>query len=466
MNISGLKEKKERVDIVEPFELSLSEASRSIWEKKLSPAKLADSLLKRIDKLEPVIHAWVTLDAEAVIRAAEARSKEAEEGKLRGPLHGIPIGIKDIYLTEGVRTTAGSKLMSGFIPQQDATAVSRLKNEGAIILGKTETTEYAYTDPAPTRNPWNPKHTPGGSSSGSAAAVSAGMCPGALGSQTGGSTIRPAAYCGIVGLKPTYGRISRYGMFPLAWTLDHVGILTRNVRDAALLLEVISGRDSKDPTSSTLSFPSYSAKVNDTSPPKLGVLKGFFYDYASESVKKSMNETVKRLESAGAETTEVRPPRILDLVLPSHRIIMSTEAASVHEEDFNRNPEDFRPKIRGLIASGLLTPASTYLKAQRIRTIFVKEVSQIIEPYDCLIIPSTPATAPRGLANTGDASFNSPWSLCGLPTISIPSGLTKRRLPLGLQIIGKSYDEETLLQTSQWCEKVLSFDSRPHNPVA
>lgn len=306
---------------------------------------------------------------------------------------------------------------------------------------------------------------PGGSSSGSAAAVASGMCPAALGSQTGGSTIRPAAYCGIVGLKPTYGRISRHGIFPLAWTLDHVGILARTVEDAALILEALSGHDAEDPTSSTLPVPHYIAKLNCTSPPKLALLKEFFYDYSNEEAKKNIDETVKRLETAGAKIIEAKLPKTFEAVLAVHRIILSTEAASVHEENFNHNPEDFRPKIRGLVASGLLTPASTYLKALRIRTIFIEEINQLFEPYDCLITPATTTPALKGLENTGDASFNSPWSLTGSPSITIPSGLTKQKLPLGIQLIARPYDEETLFQSAHWCEKALKFTSKPQDPI-
>jgi len=450
---------------MEPYQLSLAQASHLIHDKKLSPTTLVESLLKRINQLEPHIHAWVTIDAENALKTAEAYSKEAEERKLRSPLIGIPTALKDIYFTAGLRTTCGSRLMSSFMPDYDATTVSKLKKAGAIILGKTETTEFAFTDHAPTRNPWNTEHTPGGSSSGSAAAVASGMCPAALGSQTGGSTIRPAAYCGIVGLKPTYGRISRHGIFPLAWTLDHVGILTRTVEDAVLILQALSGHDVKDPTSSTLPVPHYTAKLDYTSPPKLSLLKEFFYDYASEEAKKNIDETVKRLGAAGAQIAEARLPKTFEAVLAAHRIIISIEAASVHEENFNRNREDFRPKIRGLIASGLLTPASTYLKAQRIRTIFIRETAQLLKPYDCLIAPATTTPALEGLENTGDASFNSPWSLTGFPSMTIPSGLTKEKLPLGLQLIAKPYDEETLLQAAHWCEKALKFSSKPRNPI-
>jgi len=228
----------------EPCMLSLAAMITQIKRRRLSPVTLVESILQRIDSLEPTIKAWVTIDRKAVIDEACRQQEEIVQGKNRGILHGIPIGVKDIFYTAGVRTTAGSEIFENFIPDHDATAVARLKGAGAIVLGKTASTEFAFADPAPTRNPWNLEHTPGGSSSGSAAAVATCMCPAALGSQTGGSTLRPAAYCGVVGFKPTYGRISRYGVFPLSWTLDHVGFLTRCVQDAAILLGVLAGAHS------------------------------------------------------------------------------------------------------------------------------------------------------------------------------------------------------------------------------
>ncbi len=231
------------VGVVEPYSLSMTEMIARIRRRRLSPVALMESVLARIDSLEPRIQAWVTIDRKAILEEARRTQDEISRGKLRGPLHGIPIGVKDIFYTAGMKTTAGSKIFENFIPSYDSTAVQRLKQAGAIILGKTATTEFAQLDPAPTRNPWNPDHTPGGSSSGSAAAVAVAMCPAALGSQTGGSVLRPAAYCGVVGLKPTYGRISRHGVIACSWTLDHVGILARSVTDAAILLGVLAGHD-------------------------------------------------------------------------------------------------------------------------------------------------------------------------------------------------------------------------------
>lgn len=395
---------------------------------------------------------------------AEKYTREAAEGRIRGPLHGIPVGVKDIYYTKGMKTEAGSKILMGFTPSYDAEAVVKLKAAGGIILGKTETTEFAAFDPAPTRNPWNTGHTPGGSSSGSAAAVSSGMCQAALGSQTGGSTIRPAAYCGIVGLKPTYGRISRYGMIPVSWSLDHVGVLTRSVEDAALLLEVLAGHDQKDPSSSTHPTPPYRRALEGFNPPRFGLIEEYFSERAHEDVWKNFEETTDLLRAAGAEVAQAKLPECFSIVHAAHRVIIVAEAAAYHKDVFKTRMMDYRPKLRGLIASGLLLPVSTYLKAQQIRGQLIKEISASLEGFDCFITPSTTTPAPRGLESTGDPAFNSPWSFCGFPSVTIPSGLTEEGLPLGVQLVGRAFDEEGLLRTAYWCERTIGFGDQPHEP--
>lgn len=449
---------------MDAFRLTLCEAMRKIHANELSPSDLLESLLKRIEELEPKLAAWTIIDRDKAKEAAEECADEASEGRFRGPLHGIPVGIKDIYCTAGLKTTAGSKILADFVPKHDATVVARLKKAGAIILGKTETTEFAAFDPAPTRNPWNIEHTPGGSSSGSAAAVSSGMIPAALGSQTGGSTIRPASYCGIVGFKPTYGRVSRYGVIPVSWSLDHVGTFTRTVEDAALLLEVLSGYDPMDAASSILPVSSYRAALDEISPPRLGLVKEFFYDMASEEVKRNLVEVVGQLSNAGAKVLEAKLPESFGAAHAAQRVVMIAEAAAYHEETFRTQMMDYRPKMRGMIASGLLIPTSVYLKAQRIRTQFIREVYETLPKFSCLLMPSTPSQAPKGLESTGDPNFNTPWSFCGFPAITIRSGLSRDRMPLGIQLVGRPFDEETLLKAAQWCEVTLGLGHAPHDP--
>ena len=432
---------------LEAHKLTVSEASRLIRGGELSPSELLEGLLERIDALEPRLEAWVTVDREGARAAAERLSREAEEGRIREPLHGVPVGVKDIYYTAGLRTTMGSRIYRGFVPEKDAETVRRLREAGAVILGKTETTEFAVRDPAPTRNPWNPEHTPGGSSSGSAAAVSSGMCPVALGTQTGGSVIRPASFCGVVGTKPTYDLLSRDGIYPLSWSLDHVGFFTRMVEDAAIVLGAL-----------TRGGPGAAPWLPErTEPPRLGLLRGYFQENASEEVWEGFEDALERLSGSGAEVVEVPQPVSFYAAHASHRVIMVTEAASVHEGNFEARRADYRVHIRGLVASGLLVPASAYLRAQRIRAKFIREVEAILGGVDCLLTPSAPTPAPRGLESTGDPAFNSPWSLCGFPTITVPSGLTGDGLPLGVQLTGPSFREGDLLAVADWCERSLGF---------
>ncbi len=432
---------------MEPYRLSLAEASHMIRDGSLTPTQLAESLLERIDRLEPDVEAWVTVDRGAVMEAAEAATKEAEEGRIRSPLHGVPFGVKDIYYTEGMRTTMGSQLYSGFVPDHDATVVKILREAGAVVLGKTETTEFAVHDPAPTRNPWNTLHTPGGSSSGSAAAVSCGMAPMALGSQTGGSVVRPASYCGIVGFKPTYDFISREGVFPLSWSLDHVGYMTRTVEDAAMTLK-------------TLKSDVTPAKGMDDTP-KMGLLSGYFKENASDEAWLGFEQAVGKLWGEGAEFIDVALPPSFGMVPSVHRVVMSVEAAAAHEDSFRVSPDGYREYIRGFISSGLLVPATAYLRAQRIRGVIIRDIHTLMRDYDCLVCPSTVDTAPRGLEWTGSPAFNAPWSLTGLPSVTVPSGLSEDEMPLGLQLIGRPYRELDLLEVAAWCEEKLEFPKEP-----
>jgi aspartyl-tRNA(Asn)/glutamyl-tRNA(Gln) amidotransferase subunit A len=439
--------------MTEPYRLTLSEMIQQIRRKKLSPVALAESLLKRIDFLEPSIQAWVTIDRDKVLKEARRHDKEISRGRIRGPLHGIPLGVKDIFYTAGMKTTGGSKILADFIPSFDSTAVLRLKQAGAIVLGKTATTEFAHADPAPTRNPWNREHTPGGSSSGSAAGVATGMCPGALGSQTGGSVLRPASYCGVVGLKPTYGRISRYGVLPFSWSLDHVGVFARTVADAAILLQVLAGFDPLDPTTSREPVPDYARVKKSSRAPFIGVVEEFYQKNSEGQVWKNTEEVLARLQKAGAKVETVKMPESFAVVHDAHRIIMRTEGAAFHQPLYQKHRELYRPKLRELIEIGSLIPGVDYLAAYRIKREFRRHMDRVMERYDLLLTPSTSSPAPQGLESTGDAWFQVPWSFSGLPTVTIPSGLSKEGLPLGVQLAGGAFAEGKLLAMARWCEK-------------
>jgi len=429
--------------VAEPFELTASQVAAAIRAGRLSPVELVDSLLDRISRLDTAVHAWVRVDAERARAEARACVAEAAESRSRGPLHGVPVGLKDIYFTEGLATEAGSPLHTGFVPKQDAATVARLRRAGAIVLGKTQTTQFAMGDPAPTCNPWDLQHTPGGSSSGSAAAVAARMVPAALGTQTAGSVLRPASFCGIVGFKPTSGRFSLEGIFPLAWTLDHPGTLTRSVADARLLFSVLDERGE------------HARRRGAGRAPILGLLRGAFIAKADSDALANLEVTAGRLARAGATLTDVRLPDGFDLAVEVHHVIMAAEAASYHAADHLTHPESYRPLLRTLIETGALVPASVYLHAQRLRTELVSEAAALLDGVDCLIMPSALGAAPPGLASTGNPIFNVPWSLFGLPALSIPSGLSGDGLPYGLQLIGRADADAALLDAAEWCERAL-----------
>lgn len=447
---------------VEPYKLSLSEMIGQIKRRKLSPVALMESLLQRIDSLEPSLQAWVTIDRGAVLEEARRQEKEIARGKTRGPLHGIPIGVKDIFYTAGLKTTGGSKIFENFIPDHDATSVARLKKAGAIVLGKTATTEFAYADPAPTRNPWNREHTPGGSSSGSAAAVATCMCPAALGTQTAGSVLRPAAYCGVVGMKPTYGRISRYGVFPLGYTLDHVGFLTRTVEDAAILLGVLAGSDPHDPTASPEPVPDYLRSCKSLRrPPRVGIIREYYQEKSEEEVWRHTEKVLMQLKKAGAPVEEVKMPPSFAAVQDAQRVIMRVEGASFHQKLLEKHRDLYRPKLRELVEIGLLIPSVDYLRAQKVKRQFRDQMDRVLERFDCLFTPAVSSPAPPGLSSTGDPHFQAPWSLSGLPAIGLPTGLASQGLPLGIQLVGAAFAEGRLLAAACWCEKVLQVSLVP-----
>lgn len=449
--------------MAEPYTLSLSAAADLIRRRELSPGDYAMALLARIDAGEPALQAWVTLDREGALAAAAAREQELAQESEPGLLHGVPLALKDIFYTAGLKTTACSRIYADFVPDYDAACVARLKAAGAVILGKAVTTEFATSDPSPTRNPWNQEHTPGGSSSGSAVAVAAGMCPGALGSQTGGSTCRPAAYNGIVGLKPTYGRISRYGVVPVSWSLDTVGILTRRVADAALLLQAMAGYDAKDPGSANQPVPDYSAEMTRWDrPPRIGLLnKGYFFDRATAEVRRHTEAAAQELARAGAVIVERELPASFATAADCQRIVMNVECAAFHEQWFRHRAEEYGPRLRANIEMGMLIPAVTYLQAQRLRRQFRQDLTALADGVDALLTPATPAPAPRDLTTTGDAAFQAPWTSAGLPTITIPSGLAGDGLPLGIQLAGPPWAEGRLLAVAGWCEAALGIDLRP-----
>jgi aspartyl-tRNA(Asn)/glutamyl-tRNA(Gln) amidotransferase subunit A len=441
-------------------ELTAADAAARIARRDLSPVELVDALLARIERTEPRLRAWVTVDRDGARAAArEAEAAATRPGATLGPLHGVPVGVKDIYAVRGLPTTCGFGPLADHVPDEDAPSVARLRAAGAIVLGKTVTTQFASADPPPTANPWKAGRTPGGSSSGSAAAVSARQVPVALGSQTGGSILRPAAYTGIVGLKPTFGRVSKRGVFPLAWSLDHVGPMARTVEDAALLLGVLAGHDPADPRSLDAPVSDYLAALSPAPPPRLGLLPQVL-ERAEPDVRAHVEGVARRFAEAGAIVREVRLPSPFDLYVAVHRVTMQAEVAAVHSTWLARRPDAYSPRIRAEAMVGQLVPGAAYLHAQRLRRRLAAETDAALAGLDALLQPTASNVAPD-TSTTGNPSFQGPWSLMGLPIITLPSGMSADGLPFGVQLTAARLAEPTLLRAAAWCERVLGFDGRP-----
>ena len=425
-------------------DLSLTAATTAIRSGSLSPVDYAQALLSRIEAQENKIHAWVTIDRKAVLAEARKLEDEARNSDFRGPLHGVPIGIKDIFYTKGLKTTMGSVVFKDFIPDEDATAVTKLKQAGAIILGKTVTTQFANLDPGPTRNPWNFEHTPGGSSSGSAAAVSARMCPAALGTQTVGSVGRPAAFCGIASLVPARQRIGMKNVFPLAWSLDHAGVFARSVLDLRLMLDVLA----ESPIG-----PGRKPRI----PVRIGFIRGFFYGNATPQTRAATEVLAERLSAAGFEVEDAQLPEIFDIQQSILRTILRSEAFSIHERLFAEHCSTYGPKLRALIETGMLVEAGDYLHAKRLRRKYQREMGKLFDKFDVLMTPAARGPAPEGIGATGDPVMNGPWTLSDFPTMTLPFTLAANGLPLGVQLTGPPLQENLLLEIGTQVESVIGW---------
>jgi aspartyl-tRNA(Asn)/glutamyl-tRNA(Gln) amidotransferase subunit A len=429
--------------------------AREIRQGRITPADVLEECLACIDRYEPRVRAWVLIDRDGAREQACILTEELRRGQDRGPLHGIPLGIKDIIDVEGWPTAAASELWKNSIARQDATVVRRLRQAGAILLGKTVTTQYASFDPPPTRNPWDLSRTPGGSSSGSAAALACGMCLGAIGSQTGGSITRPASYCGVAGLKPSYGNVSLEGILPLAPSMDHPGPLAACVTDLAILYDAIA-----DLTFHREAFQDGKVLTDSGSPPHhLGRVYGLFHDRAEPVMRSLVEKVCRQFAQAGAPVTEANLPTGFGEVIPRHRTIMAVEAAAFHESRLKQHSEDYGPAIRALLQEGLSCPAPEYVRCLKHKHELTVEMSDRMAGLGALVTPATLGPAPDA-GTTGDPAFNSPWSYTGLPTVSIPAGWTPEGLPLAIQLVGSSGSDSELLGVGAWCERVLAVERR------
>jgi len=437
-------------------ELGSAEAARRIRAGTLSPSNLLAACLKRTDATEPTVSAWVRLDRDAAARVAVQRDIEAREGRFMGPLHGVPVALKDIFDAAGVPTTSGAPAWATRTPTRDAASVARLRGAGAVPMGKLTTTPFAFLDPSATRNPWNPEHTPGGSSSGPAAAVAARMVPLALGSQTLGSVLRPAAYCGVVGFKPTHGRISVTGVLALAESLDHVGVFARTVEDCALALSVLAGSDASGPAPPD----DYLAAITAPPPPCIGVLASLVAR-ATPEMGKHLEATMRGLEAAGARLVDVALPASFPALCEAGEIVLRAEAAASHASLYARHAAEYPPRLKETIELGQAVSAVQYLAAQDARRRAGEELSTIAARYDAMLAPTIGAPAPRGLASTGDPSFCAPFTFAGMPAIALPTDVDGAGLPLSLQLVGAAWGESRLLATAAWCERVIGFDAGP-----
>jgi aspartyl-tRNA(Asn)/glutamyl-tRNA(Gln) amidotransferase subunit A len=459
--------------------LTAHEASGLLRDKKLSPVELTRAFLDRIERLDGTLQSYITVLGESALSDAREAEADLQRGDYKGPLHGIPIALKDLYDTEGVATTAGSKVLADRVPTEDATTTARLKASGAILLGKLAMHEFALGGPDPTtgfplaRNPWNLDHIPGGSSSGSGAAVAAGLCMATLGSCTGGSIRGPASHCGIVGLKATYGRVSRYGVVPLSWTLDHCGPLTWNVEDSAMMLQSIAGRDPKDPTSSHAPVPDYSASlVDDIRGMRIGVPRHFFFrddPRISDEVLSTVDTALEALRSLGAQVEEVSAP-MLGYAGAAQSVIMLSEAFAYHEGNLRSRPQDFGEMCRARFRIGGLFSGGDYVQAQRVRNVLNRELDELLETYD--VIASPTMSNPAGtfeeagvMTSARTPSFTGPYNLTGMPAISVPCGFTESGLPIGLQLAGKPFDEPTIIRAAYtYQQHARLYENRPPEP--
>lgn len=448
--------------------LTIAEASALIQARRLSPVELIDACLARIDRHEGSIKAWITVFAdEARAEAKTAADVIARRGP-HSPLHGIPIGYKDLYDLKGVRTTAGSKVLADAPKaKSDSTVAARLRAAGAIALGKTNTHEFAYgVWTPPTSNPWDTPRVPGGSSGGTAAALASGMCLGGTGSDTGGSIRIPSSLCNTVGIKPTFGRVSKAGLVPLAWSLDHAGPMARSVEDCALLLAAIAGPDPADPSTASAPVPDFTAGLGrSVKGLSIGVPTSVFFEGADAETEEIVRKTASVFEGLGVEIKEVDMPSTQQEAATAYLVIQLTEPLAAHEYYLRRRPHDYQAQTQALLALGEGWTGQHYMRAQRIRTINIHQWMKVFGKVDAVLAPTTPRPAPtkEEAAATGVfdlVNYTSFFDFNGCPSISVPAGFTDGGLPVGLMLSARPFNETLLLRLAYAYQEETRFNRR------
>jgi len=457
---------------------TISELARRIRHGELSPVELTEEFLRNIERLQPSLNAFITVTADLALDQARQAEKEIRDGFYRGPLHGIPYAAKDLFNTKGVRTTMGSKIMAGFTPAENSTVIQKLNAAGAVLVGKAGLHEWAYGITSnnahfgAVRNPWDPERIPGGSSGGSTAALAAGMCMFSLGTDTGGSIRIPAALCGVTGLKPTFGRISRYGLYPLGHTLDTVGPFALTAEDAALVYRALAGGDPHDDSSvdRTLRLPVFGSSPR-LEGKRIGVPRNFYFDELAPEVDSAMKEALGVFRGLGASLAEVEVPDMEEFNAVA-RLILLAEATSVHHRRLRERREDFSPELRALLDQGLFVTAVDYLDAQRRRRALMEAFDALLENVDVLVVPATPVTAPKiGQSDVEIGGLKQDTRLAmtrlvrglnptGLPVLTLPCGAGAGELPIGMQIIGPRFQEELVLEAGHAYQQASAWHKR------
>lgn len=442
-------------DLTELQGLSAVEAAAAIADGRISSEELVRACLERIEATDASIRAWTHLDPDHALAQARQADERRRRGKPIGPLHGVPVGLKDIIDTEDYPTEDGTPLHHGRRPPRDASLVAFLRRAGAVILGKTATTEFAFMHPATTRNPHNPEHSPGGSSSGSAAAVAAAQVPLAVGSQTNGSVIRPASFCGVYGFKPTFGAIPRTGMLRTSRHLDHAGVFARSLADAAAIAEAIMDHDGVDPDGRFEWRPPLRRLVAEEPPvrPRLAFVRTPVWDQADDDVKQGFAELV---EALGGDVVEVELPTTFQQAHGIHRLIMAGDFATHLGKEYQRGAEKMSSELREFIEEGQRVLAMDYNQALERRSILAQQIDEVFDDFDAILTPSAPGEAPRGLDTTGNPTFCTIWTLCGTPAVTLPLLEGDQGLPVGVQLVGRRGEDARLLQVAAWLEKRLA----------